>query len=170
MHGARDQGLGAKGCGLLGPGRLTLRLAEAVGPQGEVLTMDIKDGSMPENNLMIFSGWLAAISVAVVGFALYVVMVNAATWSQIGRTFLPNAMWLALIFWMVPALPGLGLGVMVLVSARAQGFQDAYQIGNLIVLPVVFLAVSQVAGVISFTLILVFLLGLIIWLLDGLLI
>jgi ABC-2 type transport system permease protein len=118
----------------------------------------------------LFSGWLAAISVALVGFALYMVMVNAATWSQIGRTFLPNAMWLALIFWVVPALPGLGLGVMVLVSARAQGFQDAYQIGNLIVLPVVFLAVSQVSGVMSFTLILVFLLGLVIWLLDGLLI
>jgi ABC-type Na+ efflux pump permease subunit len=118
----------------------------------------------------LLSGWLAAITVALVGFVLYVIMVNAATLSQMGHAFLPNAMWLALIFWVVPALPGLGLGVMVLVSARAQGFQDAYQIGNLVVLPVVFLAVSQISGVMSFTVILVFLLGLVIWLLDGLLI
>jgi ABC-2 type transport system permease protein len=118
----------------------------------------------------LLSGWLAAISVAFAGFALYVVMANAVAWSFMHRIFFPNTMWLALIFWVVPALPGLGLGVMVLLSARAQGFQDAIQMGNLIVLPVVFLAVGQISGVVSFSVALVFLLGLVIWLLDGLLI
>ena len=118
----------------------------------------------------LLSGWLAALAVALVGFALYVIMANAAGWSQIGRIFFPNTMWLVLIAWVVPALPGLGLGVMVLVSSRAQGFQDANQIGGVVVLPVVFLAVGQVSGAMSLSVTLLFLLGLVIWLLDGLLI
>ncbi|MGB8252035.1 MAG: ABC transporter permease subunit [Anaerolineaceae bacterium] len=118
----------------------------------------------------LLSGWLAAIAVALVGFVLYVVTANTAGWSQMGRIFFPNTMWLVLIFWVVPALPGLGLGVMVLVSARAQGFQDAYQMGSLVVLPVMLLVFGQVLGLMYFSVSLVFLLGLVIWLLDGLLI
>jgi ABC-2 type transport system permease protein len=118
----------------------------------------------------LLSGWLAAIAVALVGFVLYVIMADAATWSQMHRIFLPNAMWLVLIFWVVPALPGLGLGVMVLVSARAQGFQDAYQTGSVVVLPVVLLLFGQMSGVMRFSVTLVLLLGLVFWLLDGVLI
>ncbi len=118
----------------------------------------------------LLSGWLAAIVVALVGFLLYVVMANAAAWPQMHRIFFPNAMWLVLIAWVVPALPGLGLGVMVMVSARAQGFQDAYQTGGLVVLPVLFLVFGQVSGVMYFSVTMVFLLGLVLWLLDGLLI
>lgn len=118
----------------------------------------------------LLSGWLAAIAVAFAGFALYVVMANAAGWSVMQRIFFPNLMWLVLIFWVVPALPGLGLGVMVLVSARAQGFQDANQLGGLVVLPIMVLIFGQVTGVMYFSVTLVILLGLVIWLLDGLLI
>jgi ABC-type Na+ efflux pump permease subunit len=118
----------------------------------------------------LLSGWLAVIVIALVGFALYVVMANAAAWSQMGRIFFPTKMWLVLIFWMVPALPGLGLGVMVLVSSRAQGFQDASQIGSIVVLPVVFLLAGQISGAMSLSVSVMFLLGLGVWLLDGLLI
>jgi ABC-2 type transport system permease protein len=118
----------------------------------------------------LLSGWLAAITVALVGFALYVVMANAAAWSQMHRIFFPNVMWLVLIFWVVPALPGLGLGVMVLVSARAEGFQDANQMGSGVVLLAVLLLFGQLTGVMYFSVALAFVLGLVIWLLDGLLI
>jgi ABC-2 type transport system permease protein len=118
----------------------------------------------------LLSGWLAAITVALIGFALYVVMANAAAWSQMHRIFFPNVMWLVLIFWVVPALPGLGLGVMVLVSARAEGFQDANQMGSGVVLLAVLLLLGQVTGVMYFSVALAFVLGLVIWLLDGLLI
>jgi len=86
------------------------------------------------------------------------------------RIFFPNTMWLVLIIWVLPALPGLGLGVIVLVSARAQGFQDASQLGSMVVLPVVLLVFGQVSGVMVFSVGLVLLMGLVIWLLDGLLI
>ena len=118
----------------------------------------------------LLSGWIAAIVVALFGFVLYVITANAAGWSQMHRIFLPNTMWLVMITWVVPALPGLGLGVMVIVSARAQGFQDANQIGGMVVLPVLLLVFGQAAGVMYFNVTLVLLLGLVIWLLDGLLI
>jgi ABC-type Na+ efflux pump permease subunit len=118
----------------------------------------------------LFSGWVAAIAVALAGFVLNVFTANAAAWSQMHRIFFPNAMWLVLIFWVAPALPGLGLGVMVLISSRAQGFQDANQIGGVVVIPIVILIFGQVSGAMYFSVTLVFLLGLIIWMLDGLLI
>jgi len=118
----------------------------------------------------LLSGWLAALAVAVVGFVLYVITANAALWPQMHRIFFPNAMWLVMFFWVVPALPGLGLGLMVLVSARAQGFQDANQIGGTVVLPVLLLLGGQISGVMCFRVGVVVLLGLVFWLLDGLLI
>ncbi len=83
---------------------------------------------------------------------------------------LPNTLWLVLILWVVPALPGLGLGVMVLVSARAQGFQDANQIGSMVVLPVVLLIFGQVSGAMAMGVPVLLVIGAIVWVLDGLLI
>jgi ABC-2 type transport system permease protein len=117
----------------------------------------------------LLSAWLPAMAVALVGFLLYAVTVNAAGWPTMGRIFFPNLMWVALILWVVPAAAGLGLVGMVLVSSRAQGFQDAYQIGGLVVLPIVLLVFGQVTGVMYFSVGLVLLLGLLLWIVDGLL-
>jgi ABC-2 type transport system permease protein len=66
-----------------------------------------------------------------------------------------------LAVWVSPAVAGLGLGTMVLVSSRAQGFQEAYQVGAAIVLPIVLLLAGQATGVMYFSVGLVLLLGLI---------
>jgi ABC-2 type transport system permease protein len=116
----------------------------------------------------LLSGWLAAIAVAWIGFILYIVMANAAAWSQLHRIFFPNAMWLVLILWTVPAIAGLGVGAMVLASSRAEGFQDANQLGGIVILPLVALFYLQVAGVMYFNVIVAVLMGLVIWLLTGL--
>lgn len=118
----------------------------------------------------LLSGWMAAVAVALVGFLLYVLTANLAGWSQMHRIFIPNTMWLVLIFWVMPALPGLGLGVMVLVSARAQGFQDANQMGGAVVLVVILLFYLQISGAMAFSALVLALVGLGIWLLDVLLI
>lgn len=118
----------------------------------------------------LLSGWVPAIAVAWGGFVLYSVMVNAAAWSQMHRIFFPNTMWLVLILWVVPAIAGLGVGAMVLASSRAQGFQDANQLGGIVVLPIVALFYVQVVGTIYFNVVVVVLMGLVIWLLTGLLI
>jgi ABC-type Na+ efflux pump permease subunit len=110
--------------------------------------------------------WTTAVMVAIFSFVVYAVMVNAAGWQSIGRIFFPNWMWIALVFWVTPAVAGLGLVVMVFVSARAQGFQDAYQTGGLVVLPVLALMIGQISGVMYFSLGVVLLVGLVIWLID----
>lgn len=110
--------------------------------------------------------WTAAIAVTLLSFVVYGITVNVAGWQSIGRVFFPNWMWIALVFWVTPAVAGLGLVVMVFVSARAQGFQDAYQTGGLVVLPVIALMIGQISGVMYFSLGLVFFVGLLIWVLD----
>jgi ABC-type Na+ efflux pump permease subunit len=114
----------------------------------------------------LLGAWTAAVAVALFSFVIYAVMVNAAGWQSIGHLFFPNWMWVALVFWVTPALAGLGLVVMVFVSVRAQGFQDAYQTGGLVVLPVILLMVGQISGVMYFSLGVALLVGLVIWLLD----
>jgi len=115
----------------------------------------------------LFGAWTAAVAVAILSFIVYAVMVNWAGWHSIGRLFFPNWMWVALVLWVTPAVAGLGLVVMVFVSVRAQGFQDAYQMGGMIVLPVLLLMFGQIAGVMYFSLGVVLLVGTLIWLIDA---
>lgn len=114
----------------------------------------------------LLGGWVTAIAVAILSFVIYTVMANLAGWNSIHHLFFPNWMWIALLLWVTPAVAGLGMVVMVFVSARAQGFQDAYQTGGLVVLPVVVLMIGQISGVLYFNLALVLLVGALIWLID----
>lgn len=115
----------------------------------------------------MLSAWLPAMVVTLLGFVIYSLIANIAGWPLMGRVYFPNVMWLLLVFWVAPAAAGLGLGSMVLVSSRVTTFQEAYQLGALVVLPVVILAVGQAAGVIYFNLALVFFLGVVLWAING---
>ncbi len=117
----------------------------------------------------LLSAWLPAVAVAWLGFVLYAVVLNGVGWPLFGRIFFPNTMWWLLALWVAPALAGIGLGVTVLISARVSTFQEAYQLGGLVVLPVVALMISQSAGVLYFGPWLVFGFGVVAWLIDGLL-
>lgn len=111
--------------------------------------------------------WIAALVVALGGFVLYAVNANAAGWASIGKIFFPNLMWIVLMLWVVPAVSWLGMIIMVFVSARAQGFQDAYQMGGMVVLPVLLLVFGQISGVMYFSVGAVLLLGLVVWLVNA---
>lgn len=82
---------------------------------------------------------------------------------------LPNPMWFLLVIWVAPAVAGLGLGTMVLVSSRVRTFQEAYQLGGAVVLPILFLVVGQITGLLYFNLVVVALLGLFLWAVDAVL-
>lgn len=117
----------------------------------------------------LLGSWTAAVVVALLSFIVYAINANVAGWQSIGHLFFPNWMWIALVLWVTPAVAGLGLVVMVFASARAQGFQDAYQTGGLVVLPVILLMVGQISGVMYFSLGVVMIVGLVIWLIDAVL-
>ena len=114
----------------------------------------------------LLSAWLPAIGVAWGGFIVYSVIVNVAAWPTFGYVFFPTPMWWLLALWVAPAVAGVGLGCTVLISARVNTFQEAYQIGGLVVLPVMALMISQGAGALYLGPAFVFLLGLAAWLID----
>src|SRR5690606_9512335 len=109
---------------------------------------------------------VAAVAVAWGGFAAYAIAANAAAWPVMGRIFFPTPMWWALARWLAPAVAGIGLGATVLVSARARTFQEAYQLGGVVVLPLVLLLVGQAAGAVFLSTKVVVLLGAALWLID----
>jgi ABC-type Na+ efflux pump permease subunit len=114
----------------------------------------------------ILGGWIPGSLVGFVGFAVYVVVANLMAWYVAGRIVLPNPLWLLLAFWVGPAAAAFGLGVTVIASSRVNTFQEAYQIGSLVVLPVVLLVVGQAAGAFILSNWLVALLGLVLWVLN----
>lgn len=88
-----------------------------------------------------------ALAVTLGTFALATVAVNVAGWSLFGRIFFPAFNWLPLMLLLVP---GLAFGTVLLtvyVSLRVSTFQAAYQLGALVVLPVMLLLAGQAGGV-----------------------
>jgi ABC-2 type transport system permease protein len=109
------------------------------------------------------ASWIPAVSVALIGFAVYTVLANLLAWRTLGRVFFPNPTWLLLAFWVAPGIAGLGLSVMVIASSRVRSLQAAHQIGSLVVLPILLLLIAQITGVLLFNPRLVAVMGLMIW-------
>ncbi len=109
------------------------------------------------------TAWLAAVTVTVLGLVAYCVAGNIAAWPVMGRVFLPNATWIILAFWVAPAAAGVGLGVTVLLSAKANTLQDAMQLSGMLVIPVVLLVIGQLSGVLWLSNWLLAGLGLLLW-------
>jgi tellurite resistance protein TehA-like permease len=68
------------------------------------------------------------------------------------------------VLWLGPAVGAMAISILVVVSARVRGFQEAYQLGGVIVLPVVALVVGQLAGVVVLDVGLAGILGAVVWL------
>jgi ABC-2 type transport system permease protein len=114
------------------------------------------------------SAWIPAVLVAVMCFFVYGLSANLAAWSIMHQIFFPNIMWIILVIWLSPAAAALGLGTMVLVSSKARTYQEASQIGGVVVLPVVLLVLGQLSGVLYFSAGVVLAVGSIVWLIDAL--
>lgn len=115
----------------------------------------------------MLSAWVPAMVVTLVGFVLYGVVVNLSAGQTMGGVFFPTSMWIVLILWVAPAAAALGLGAMVLVSSKMSTYQDAYQLGAMVVLPVILLVLGQIAGVIYLDVGFVLAAGFVLWLADA---
>jgi ABC-type Na+ efflux pump permease subunit len=111
----------------------------------------------------LLAGFIPAVAVAWVGLLVYALVANVAAWPVMGAIFLPNLMWGILALFVAPGVAALGLGATVLVSLRVNTFQEAYQVGGLVVLPLILLVVGQAAGVVVLSPIFVVALGTIVW-------
>ena len=117
----------------------------------------------------MLSALVPAIIVSWAGYVLYSVVADLASAQLMERALFPNPLWNVIALWVAPAAAGLGLTSMMLVSVRAKTFQDAYQTGSLVVLPIVLLLIGQIAGVLYFNIWLALGLGLVLWIIDAVL-
>ncbi|MCL4252366.1 MAG: ABC transporter permease subunit [Anaerolineae bacterium] len=114
--------------------------------------------------------WLSPLITAMImtlfSAVMYGIVVNGVMLSGFGRAIFPNWAWVVLLIWVVPAIACMGLGVTVWASSRVSTFQEAYQAGAFVILPIVLLFISQAAGVIYFDVVVSLILGAVIWAID----
>jgi len=90
--------------------------------------------------------WVAALVVTLASYGLYLAVCNLVLAGSIGRPVALTPLWFTVVLWLSPGVAALGLSVLVVVSSRVRGFQEAYQAGGVLVLPVVALVAAQFAG------------------------
>lgn len=117
----------------------------------------------------VLAAWLPGLAVGFGSALVYTVLLDVLASPVLGGPVLPNALWLVVVLWVGPAVALMGLAASVLASARVSTFQEAYQTGSMVVLPIVALVIGQVTGVIYFNLWFAIGLGAFVWALDGLL-
>lgn len=101
---------------------------------------------------------------------IYGTVVNLGAAPVFGKWIFPSANWVVLILWVTPALSLMAIFFTVRVSAKVRSFQEAYQLGGLVILPVLGLLFSQMAGVLFLDVKVLFWIGAGILVLDGILI
>jgi ABC-type Na+ efflux pump permease subunit len=111
--------------------------------------------------------WLASIGVSVASFIIYAVIVNILAAGEVGRPVALTPLWLLVLTWLGPAVGALAISMLVVVSARVRGFQEAYQLGGVVVLPVVALVVGQLLGAVFLDVRFAAILGAIVWIIAG---
>ena len=94
----------------------------------------------------VLAALLPGFAASALGFLLYYTVAGVIGRATTGAAPPVGAASLVLVLWVAPACAALGLAAMVLVSMRVSRTQDAVQLGGLLVLPIVALAVGSVKG------------------------
>jgi ABC-2 type transport system permease protein len=118
----------------------------------------------------IIASVVPAILLSWITYALYIVVVNAASWPLFGRIWFPLPAWWPLMFWLTPAISLLGMSATVLISSRVKTFMEAYQLTGSLVIFVLVLMVGQLSGVLYLGVFSTFAIGTLVWVVDAALI
>ncbi len=94
----------------------------------------------------ILAALLPSLVISLGSLALCALGLNLGAWSLFHRVFFPTLNWLPLVVLVIPALSFATILVNVFVSARVATFQAAYQLGGLVVLPLILLVAGQATG------------------------
>lgn len=94
----------------------------------------------------LLAAWLPALGLGVGGATLYALVGNLTIGLQLGRLVLPTTEFAVLTLWVGPMFAAAALGAVSLVSVRVDTTQEAFQLGGLVVLPVVAMLLSQASG------------------------
>ncbi|MHB1354606.1 MAG: ABC transporter permease subunit [Anaerolineae bacterium] len=116
----------------------------------------------------VLTALVPALVVEIGAFIVYAITVNLGGYHVMQRLFFPEPSWWPLVIFVGPGVSLAGLGATVLVSSKAKTFMSAQQAGGLLVLPVVFLMIGQLAGLFFLTPGAVWAVGLVFWAIGAL--
>jgi len=94
----------------------------------------------------VLAAFLPAIVVSLVSFVLFAICANVFTWPILGRISFPHINWAPLVLLVMPAISVFAILINVFISARVTTFQAGYQLGALLVLPLVAIMIGQFTG------------------------
>jgi ABC-2 type transport system permease protein len=115
------------------------------------------------------AAFLPTLLIAWISFIMYSLVLNIAGFPIFGEVWFPLPSWYPLVFWVTPAIAALGVGATVLISTKVQTFMGAYQTSGSLVVIVLALVAGQATGVVYLSAWVGIALGVIIWLVDGVL-
>jgi len=107
-----------------------------------------------------------AFIVTIFSAVIFGIVINIGGLIYFESLVFPNFKWLVLIFWVSPAVTILAIYFMVLVSTKANTFQDAQQMSVFIILPIIFLMVGQATGLFILNEMILFLVGAALFIID----
>ena len=107
----------------------------------------------------LLAAWLPALGLGVGGATLYALVANLTIGAQLGELVLPTTEFTMLALWVGPMLAAAALGAVSLVSVRVNTTQEAFQLGGLVVLPIVAMLLSQATGALFLSLWILFVVG-----------
>ncbi|WP_416298455.1 ABC transporter permease [Paenibacillus illinoisensis] len=107
----------------------------------------------------VLAAFIPSILLSWITFLIYGIIANILMYPMFGALMFPNWNWIILVLWVVPSCSLMVILLNVLVSAKVRGFQEAYQLGGLIVLPLLALIAGQASGMLLISPVLLLLIG-----------
>ncbi|MCG7385158.1 ABC transporter permease subunit [Paenibacillus sp. ACRRY] len=107
----------------------------------------------------VLAALIPSILLSWITFLIYGIIANILMYPMFGAMMFPNWNWIILVLWVVPSCSLMVILLNVLISAKVRGFQEAYQLGGLIVIPLLALIAGQASGMLLISPVLLLLIG-----------
>ncbi|MGD0032594.1 ABC transporter permease subunit [Paenibacillus illinoisensis] len=107
----------------------------------------------------VLAALIPSILLSWITFLIYGIIANILMYPMFEALMFPNWNWIILVLWVVPSCSLMVILLNVLISAKVRGFQEAYQLGGLIVIPLLALIAGQASGMLLISPVLLLLIG-----------
>ncbi|MBM6382733.1 ABC transporter permease [Paenibacillus illinoisensis] len=107
----------------------------------------------------VLAALIPSILLSWITFLIYGIIANILMYPMFEALIFPNWNWIILVLWVVPSCSLMVILLNVLISAKVRGFQEAYQLGGLIVIPLLALIAGQASGMLLISPVLLLLIG-----------
>lgn len=114
----------------------------------------------------VLSAFLPAMLITIVMFIFFGISVSVLTAPLFTESIFPTVDWIIMIGWVVPVVCLFVILFNVFISAVVRGFQEAYQLGSVVVIPIIVLIISQLFGYFFLSTWRIFIIGFIVFLID----